>query len=296
MVLLTMVLTKYALIHSFLKSSYLSDFEFSILTLSVLLITAGGYIINDIYDVEADKLNKPNKIFIDKTISKKSAWKSYFLLTFLGLILGVFLSISKLLPFHSLYFFITIIGLYFYSKHLKKQILIGNILVSFFCFLAIYMVYVFDFYVDKETFVENISIETIHNLQFGKTFLKFYFIFSFLTTLIREIIKDIEDVNGDLKLKAKTLPILFGRKRASKVAFFFSCILFLLILIEFQIIQLQSNYYIFLSYVILFLLLPLLYFMYKLWFSKSKKEYSKLSSKMKIIMLFGILSMLLFLI
>ena len=118
-----------------------------------------------------------------------------------------------------------------------------------------------------------------------------YIFFSFATTLIREIIKDIEDINGDLKIKAKTLPIVIGRKRASHVAFFFSCILLLFL---FFVVQFIRNETIFLIYTFFFILLPLLYFMYKLWFSNSKKDFSELSSTMKSIMFFGILSMLLF--
>jgi 4-hydroxybenzoate polyprenyltransferase len=80
MVVLTMVLTKYALIHSFIEKSNLSNLEFCLLSLSVLLIAAGGYIINDIIDIEADRVNKPKKVFIDVTISKK---KSDFRLSFI---------------------------------------------------------------------------------------------------------------------------------------------------------------------------------------------------------------------
>lgn len=289
MVLLTMVLTKYALIHSFITNSYLSNLEFSILTFSVLLITAGGYIINDIYDFETDKINKPNKIFVDKTISKKSAWKNYFLLTFLGLILGVFLSISKLLPFHSLYFIFTIIGLYFYSKNLKKQILIGNILVSLFVGLTIFLLISFE--IDKHFETPKDGIANAFKLLFPFWSVIGYSFFAFLTTFIREIIKDIEDINGDLKIKAKTLPILIGRKRASKVAFFFSAVLLVFLLV---ILQYIKNDTLLLIYGIVFILLPLLYFMFRLWFSNSKKDFSELSNQMKVIMLFGILSMLLF--
>ena len=289
MVLLTMVLTKYALIHSFIKSSYLSDFYFSILTLSVLLITAGGYIINDIYDVEADKINKPNKLFIDKTISKKRAWTTYFILTFMGLILGVFLSIFKLLPFYSLYFIFTIIGLFFYSKNFKKQILIGNILVSFFVGLTIFLLISFE--LDNHFETPNEGSTNAFNMLFPFWSVIGYSFFAFLTTFVRAIIKDIEDVNGDLKLKSNTLPIIIGRKRASKIAFFFSAVLLVFLLIILQIIK--SNILI-LGYGIIFILAPLLYFLYKLWFSKSKQDYSHLSNILKIIMLFGILSMLLF--
>jgi 4-hydroxybenzoate polyprenyltransferase len=243
MVLLTMVLTKYALLNSFVENSYLSHFEFLILIISVLFITAGGYIINDIYDVEADKINKPNKIFIDKTISKKNAWKSYFLLTFLGLILGVFISFYKALGAFSVIFIFTILALYFYSKNLKKLPLLGNLITSLCIAFVIYIVYLFGFkYIEffKLTH-EEIENATLFLQIWVATIL--YAAFAFLTTLIREIIKDIEDVNGDLKINAKTLPIILGRKRASKVAFFFSGILYVFLLITLQFFK---NKYLFL--------------------------------------------------
>ena len=118
-----------------------------------------------------------------------------------------------------------------------------------------------------------------------------YISFSVLTNVIREIIKDIEDINGDLKIKAKTLPIVLGRKRASKVAFFFSAVLLVVLLV---VLQSLKEEYLLLFYGLIFILLPLLYFMYKLWISKTKKDFSKLSNLMKLIMLFGILSMILF--
>ena len=284
MVLLTMVLTKYALIHSFITNSYLTNFEFSILTLSVLLITAGGYIINDIYDIEADKINKPSKVFIDKTISKKKAWKSYYLLTFLGLILGVNLIIKlNLLSIIGIYIF-SIIGLFFYSFYLKKAFILGNILISILCALPILITYFF-------------HLNYVSNNIFTSIFLDFtilaYSFFAFITTLIREIIKDIEDVDGDLKLKAKTSPILLGRKRTSTVAFIVSIVLFFILLILTQILIEENEFY-FLCYTIIFLLFPLCYFLYKLWFSETKKDYSLLGNLMKLIMLMGILSMLLF--
>ena len=292
MVLLTMILTKYALIHSFLKETYLSHLEFSFLALSVVLITAGGYIINDVFDIETDKINKPKKVFIDVTISKKNAWKSYYLLTFFGLILGLYISKHHDFLINSFIFIFTIIGLFFYSKLLKKLPIIGNLMVSSFIWLMILQVSIFEYIkVDNgHDFVSYINLHKNNSFRLSNVIYTFAF-FAFLTTLIREIIKDIEDINGDLKLKAKTLPIVIGRKRASKVAFFLSSLLlvFLIIVIQF----LQDNY-LFLTYGIVFLIFPTINFMSKLWTAESKNDFSKLSSLMKIIMLFGILSMLLF--
>ena len=277
MVLLTMVLTKYALIHSLIGKTYLSNLDFSILVLSVLLITAGGYIINDIYDIETDRVNKPNKVFINNNISKKNAWSYYHIFSLIGLFLSTYLTYKNLEVFHFLYFLGTVLLLFIYSKFLKQQVLIGNLIIAFFCSLIIWITYSFNglMFANKMVFFIIIS----------------YILFSFSTTLIREIIKDIEDINGDLKIKAKTLPIIIGRKRASKVAFFFTSFLLIFLLI---VLQYLKNKHLFLGYGIVFILLPLLYFMYKLWFAETKEDFSKLSSLMKIIMLFGILSMLLF--
>ncbi|PWG04361.1 geranylgeranylglycerol-phosphate geranylgeranyltransferase [Polaribacter aquimarinus] len=292
MVLLTMIFTKYALIHSFLKETYLSHLEFSLLALSVVLITAGGYIINDIYDIETDKINKPNKVFINVTISKKNAWKSYYLLTFFGLILGLYISKNHNFPINSFIFIFTIIGLFFYSKFFKKLPIIGNLMVSSFIWLMILQISIFEYIkVDNgHDFVSYINLHKNNSFRLSTVIYTFAF-FAFQTTFIREIIKDIEDINGDLKLNAKTLPIVIGRKRASKVAFFSSGLLLIFLLIVLQFFQSDM---LFLSYGIVLVLLPLLYFMYLLWTAENKKDFSKLSSLMKVIMLFGILSMLLF--
>ena len=292
MVLLTMVLTKYALIQSYIYLSYLSNLEFITLVLSVVLITAGGYIINDIFDIEADKINKPNKVFIESTISLKNAWISYFFLTFFGLILGICLSFLKEFPNYSFVFLGTVFGLFLYSKFLKRLPLIGNLVVSFFIGLTIYIVYIFDFKYIPDSYL---SFDQLTNSVFHFQVwvnLIIYVFFAFIINLVREIIKDIEDINGDNTLKIKTLPILFGRKRAKNIAVFISLILLI------SLIQISKNHIynfpLLLGYCFIAILAPLSYFIYRLWIAKTKKHYSFLSNLMKVIMFFGILSMLLF--
>jgi 4-hydroxybenzoate polyprenyltransferase len=278
-----MVLTKYALINSFFLKPYLSYLEFLILTLSVLLITAGGYIINDIYDIKTDLINKPNKVFVNKTISKKNAWIYYFLFTFLGLLLGLYLSINTQNSHFFLLFLTTSTILFLYSLFFKKMFFIGNLIVSILISLSIFIILLFDIpYFAELRQVDKYSFSNVLNC---------FLFFAFLTTFIREMIKDIEDIDGDKKVNAKTLPIIIGRKRASKIVFFFTSIFLVFFL---NILQFLKTEILFLSYGIVFILLPLLYFMFLLWKAETKKDFSKLSSTMKIIMFFGILSMLLF--
>ncbi len=289
MVLLTMVLTKYVLIDALIEATSLSDFNFILLALSIILITAAGYIVNDIYDIKADEINKQHKVFIGVLISKKTAWISYYLFNFIGLVLGGYLSLLFNNLFGFCIFIISPILLFFYSTHMKRLLFVGNIIVSLLIALSVLIIPVFEL---NSTTI-HLKDSFLNSLNLAKPFwiVVSYSFFAFLATLIREIIKDIEDVDGDLKLNAKTLPIVIGRKRASRVAFFFSAILIFFLI---TIIKTGKNNVVFFSYATVFLLLPLFYFMYKLWFAKSKKDFTLLSNLLKIILFFGILSMIFF--
>lgn len=275
MVSATMLLTKYILVDSSINTDFIT-IQFCLLILSVVFITSSGYIINDIFDIEADKINKPSKTFIGNSISKKNAWLSYFIINFIGLSLGVYVSFSINKPINSLFFIGTTIGLFIYSKYLKKTPLLGNICIAFFTTLTIIISYVF----------HNNNVSTsITNI------IKCYVLFSFLTTLIREILKDIEDIQGDYKLNMKTLPIIIGIRRTNRVTVAFSLLLILILIIITKEFLLYSPTL--LAYCAIFIIVPLFIFTYKLYNAKTKKDYSFLSAFIKFIMLSGILSMFL---
>ena len=284
MVLLTMILTKYALINSFISDPSLTSIDFIILSLSILCITAGGYIINDLYDIEADTINKPLKVYISKSISKKNAWVIYLLSSTLGVTLGIYLSIIKNIDFLSFYFIGTTLLLFLYSVLLKKLVFIGNLCISLLVALPIYLLYKFD--------SNNITISNILQYFFLSIAIFYYMFFAFLTTMIREIIKDIEDINGDYIVKLKTLPILIGKTRARNISIFLSVVLLLFLFLV------SSNYFIsnkyFLGIIMLMLSTVVVYFIFKSWIATTKKQFQYLSNLMKLIMFIGILSMALF--
>ena len=287
MVLLTMVLTKYAIINSLISS--ISDFQFILLVFSILCITASGYIINDIFDVEADKINKPTKVYIHNTISKKKALNIYKLLTVLGLILGIYTSYLKEEIVYITFFILTIILLYWYSKSLKRIAIVGNLVTSFLVALTIIIVYIFEI---KNTNTASNLLEAISNFFTSISvtiYIFIYIIFAFFMTLIREIVKDIEDIKGDYALKMKTLPILIGVKRTKNIVLIISSLtfLFVLLILKEELLHLP----ILLWYTILFIILPFIWFIYKLYGSKTTKDFHLLSNLIKIIMFFGILSM-----
>lgn len=286
MVFLTMFLTKYALIGN-LTLGIITHFDFDIIVFSVLLITAGGYIINDIYDVDADRINKPTKVYVGNSISFKNAWISYGTLTILGVIFGTYISYKYQYSHNYSFFFIfSALGLFLYSKYLKGIPLVGNMIVSIFVGLSIYIISLFEF-------PKGGVYELINHLEYPRRDILFYVQFAFLMTFIRELVKDIEDVNGDYVLQMKTLPIILGKKRARNITVFFSIVstYFLFICIK----NLRGSFTEVLAlYLIICTCIPMLFFIYKLWNAKTKKEFHFLSNLMKGIMALGILSMSLF--
>jgi 4-hydroxybenzoate polyprenyltransferase len=189
--------------------------------LDTVLIAAAGYVINDIYDQESDLLNKPRKSYIsDGSLSVKSAWYYYWSLILLGLIIASFIafSIDKL---HLLVIYPTTVGLLFvYSKSLKKLPLIGNLVVALFCAFVPGIILYAEWEVLESA---RNSSPAEYELVFGM-FLS-YLTFAFLSTLIREIIKDIEDMIGDKSAGYNTFPIKFGKKKAKLLAIIISLIL-----------------------------------------------------------------------
>ena len=210
-------------------SPLLPHFEFFLLVFSTILIAAGGYIINDIEDIDIDRLNKPEKKQIVERIYPLSiSWKMYLFSIILGFMISIYLAffIHNLVQ---LLIYPAAVGmLYAYSKWWKRQPLIGNFVVSFFCAFVAWIV----FYAEKINFIS----EKLHSViarneanffpegtqQQGYDFLKItfggYAVFAFISTLFREIIKDIEDVQGDKAGNCRTLPIVIGVDSSKKWA------------------------------------------------------------------------------
>ncbi|MCF6346673.1 MAG: geranylgeranylglycerol-phosphate geranylgeranyltransferase [Flavobacteriaceae bacterium] len=283
MIVCIQLLFKYIYFSVFSVATTLSGFDFSILLLATITIAAAGYIINDIYDVEADKINKPNKVIIGKKISKKQGYNYYYLLNSIGLIAGLYVAyrINKL-SFIAI-FIITALLLKVYNSDFKKRPLTGNIIVSLLVSLSILIVGVFDV-------IPAITDENVVEQYHAFRVLIDYSVFAFMFMLLREIVKDIEDVNGDKKLKMKTLPILLGRRRAKNIVFALSFVP--LILVTLYSFNNFSNVPFILAYMLIIVMLPLLHFMTKIIYAKTKKDYTYASNLLKFIMLLGMLSIL----
>ncbi|AOW22000.1 hypothetical protein LPB138_03825 [Urechidicola croceus] len=277
MIGITQILIKYVFFVNHSITSSLNNLEFILLTLSTLLITAGGYVINDIFDVNTDLINKPHKVFIGQQFSIKKSKSIYLILTSIGILIGTAVSIKVNQPFFSLIFILISVVLFYYSKKIKQVAFIGNITVAILIGLSIFLVGIFDLYPNLKSNSNNYQVLNL---------LLAYSLFSISINLDREIIKDIEDVDGDYAQKMKTLPILIGRKRTKKIAFLV-LLLHTFTLFTVSFLYKEINPYIFI-YALVVLMFPLLYLLSIMYTAKKKSDYKKISTYLKIIMLLGI--------
>ena len=289
MIALVQVLIKYALLLPFFEShgviTTLKPLGFAILVIATVLIAAGGYVINDIYDIEIDKVNKPEKLIVGKHISEKTALTLFIILNVIGVGLGYYLSngIGK-----SGFFVIFIIAsalLYIYSSYLKQILLVGNIVVSLVVSLSILLVGIF------ELLPAITDVNRTIQITFFKIILD-YAIFAFMINLVRELVKDIEDIDGDYKGGMQTLPIVLGRERANKIVFTLSLIP--LIGVIYYVITYLFKQTEVVGYFLVLVIAPLIYISIKLFSAEEKSQYKHISLILKLVMLTGMLSMLLY--
>ncbi|WP_345193088.1 geranylgeranylglycerol-phosphate geranylgeranyltransferase [Algibacter agarivorans] len=286
MIALVQLLIKYALLEPFGVSTSLDSLGIILLILASISIAAAGNIINDINDIETDSVNKPDKIIVGKSISEKTAYNLFIILNLIGVGIGFYLSHNiNRAPFFSIFVIISVL-LYVYATYLKRTLLIGNIIISILVALSIIIVGVF----------ELLPSITPSNQQTQVLFFKVildYALFAFIINLLREIAKDIEDIDGDYKAGMNTLPIAIGRERAKIVLVILNFIP-LAGIIHYIISNLYKQQ-IAVGYFLIFIIAPLIYICIKTFSAKLKKEIRHISNMYKLVMLFGMLSLLLYL-
>ena len=249
-------------------------------------IAAAGYIINDYFDLNIDQINKPQKNVFVRTVNRRWAILWHFALSFLGIVATAFA-----VGLHKWYLIIANIGcvglLWFYSTSLKRKLLIGNIVISL---LTAWTVLILFFaYTEPRNAV--LANDPLSIKFFRISFL--YAGFAFIISLIREAIKDMEDMEGDAKYGCKTLPIVSGIK-TTKIYVSVWLVVLIGSLVILQLYVLQFGWWYAIIYSVLLVILPLVYLLRKLSLSASTKDFAYLSGLAKFIMLTGILSMIFF--
>ncbi len=268
----------------------LSLWAFLMLVASVVLITTGGYIINDIADINPDSVNKPGKNVVGEGISTQIATRLYWITTIMGLALGTLFSYQLQQINYSLIFLFSAGLLWFYSQKYKCQPLVGNIVVAALSSLSFGLVWLFSF------FALSNQAEVFASVQLSFPFITrvvlIYAAFAFLVTLFREVVKDLEDYGGDYRFGCRTLPVAFGTIVARVVALITGYIT-----IAGMIWVTWSFYrsgYVVLAIWFVLMALMMFWMLVKLHRSEEKQNYSRLSTLSKVLMLMGVFSMVFF--
>jgi 4-hydroxybenzoate polyprenyltransferase len=243
--------------------SILLDFQLFIIVLASALTIASGYIINNFYDSRKDLINRPNKSQLDRLVSQKTKLYTYFGINFLVFFIAFFVSLRAVL-FFSVYIFL----IWFYSHKLKKYPIIGNLtatLLAVLPFFAVLLYYKNFYYV-----------------------IFFHAFFLYLLLLIKEMIKDLENIKGDMANNYVTIPVKFGENISKKVITILtiSTIIPIYFLIEIYDVGYMDIYF-YLSMIVL------LFFLKLLWKSNSKPQYVKLHNSLKVLIVAGVFSIIL---
>jgi len=257
-----------------------------LLMAATVFIAAGGYVLNDYFDVKIDAINKPDKQIVSNTVSRNAAMKFYQLLTAIGIICGLVLALWSR-SFTMGFTFIVVPGLlWFYSASYKRQFITGNIIVALLAALTILVVCINELAFMQKEFGKLI-FETPIPSQFY-SWIGGFAIFSFLTTWIREIIKDMEDEKGDREMECRTMPIKWGVPKTK--IFLYGLIgitVFGLFLVNELFIQFPGT--LTSRYILFGLTLPFIALIYLISKSKTAIDYHHASTLSKVIMLIGVL-------
>jgi 4-hydroxybenzoate polyprenyltransferase len=263
----------------------LSENLFYLLVIASVSIAAAGYIINDYFDVNIDQINKSSKVIIGKFINRRSAILLHAFLSFIGLVLSGYIGYKLHNILIPIFNFIAINILWFYSSTFKKKILIGNVLISILTSWVILVLTLTEY--RFRIFPHDIVWQRLLKLSF------IYAGFAFIISLIREVIKDMEDIEGDLKFGCKTMPIVWGLPVA-KVFTAVWIVVLTGLLVAIQIYVIQLGWWISALYSVITIIVPLLWVLKKLYTATTSADFHQLSSAVKLIMLAGIISMVFF--
>ncbi len=263
---------------------------FFVLSLSSILIAAAGYIINDYFDLNIDLVNKPQRMVVDKSISRRWAIFFHLIFSMSGILMGFYIGLQTGNWFLGFANAVCVIVLWFYSTNFKKNLLIGNILISL---LTAWVVLVVYFYAVQYKLDSLTYIVTDNAAQKLLRLALLYTSFAFIVTLIREVVKDIEDIEGDRKHGCRTMPIVWGVEFSKIFATIWMVILLVLLLIvTFYILQLKM--WVPALYNILLIVAPAAWSLRLLLKAETTADFAQLSSWIKAVIFTGILSMLLF--
>lgn len=291
-IVLTQILFHTAILDSILlplgTRPSIDGWNFILLVVSSVLIAAAGYIINDYFDINIDQVNKPTANVVDKIVSRRWAMAWHFVLSGVGILLSAWVAWRSGFWYILLGNFMCVLLLFGYSVTLKRKLLSGNILISLLTAWVILVIGLAEF--TSPVFTNSMIVEASGKI-IRISFL--YGGFAFISSLIREAIKDIEDLQGDERYGCRTMPILWG-VNAAKVYIAVWLVVIIALLIILQVYVARFEWWWAMAYSIVFIIVPFILIFLQLFKAKEHTDYHRLSNWTKLVMLTGILSMIFF--
>ncbi|HSV88792.1 MAG TPA: geranylgeranylglycerol-phosphate geranylgeranyltransferase [Bacteroidales bacterium] len=289
MVVLIMYLFRYFIIQPLVTAAgfelVLRGIDFFLLVLSVILITAAGYVINDYFDLRIDRINKPERVIVGRHVSRRSAIIAHWALNSISVILGFYLAWRiKFWPLAPVIAMVPLL-LWSYSFWLKRSFLIGNLTVALLAGLLIPLVWI----------VECKAADFDQGYQLYSAswsfFVLVYSLFAFFSTLTRELVKDMEDFTGDQRAGCKTLTVVAGLEKTRNVVI--ALLTFIILSLAVYSVFLISDTHITLAaYFLVAVILPFAATLYFTCKAFGSLDFKLIQSLLKIAMLTGILSMM----
>jgi 4-hydroxybenzoate polyprenyltransferase len=269
--------------------SGLTAFEFILLILSTLCVTIGGYLINDLFDMDADRLNKPGKNQVGLKFPVASVQVMYWFFTAIGVLLGAWLCLLLDQLAYALIFVFAAGLLWFYSERYQCIPIVGNVVIAFLSSLSFGLVWLFDFFALRNDAPSFTSVQGSFSMV--NRLVLIYMGFAFLVSLIREVVKDIEDKEGDERYGCETFAVSLGSQVSKRLAMAITVIT-LLFSVWTQMFFLNAEFYMLFGY---FLLIDILLLTLIVWLiqAKHKSHYHRLATFTKLVMLIGVISMIL---
>jgi len=260
--LLIIAVAQYFTVAFLVDPKLILDWRLLVLSSSTVIIAAAGYIINDYYDVKIDLINKPERVVVGRGVSRRYAILLHSALSITGILFGLVVNWRI-----GVVNFFSVFMLWWYSNNLKRLPFVGNLVVAFLT-------------------AGSIAIPWLLYPFAGKTTILTYALFAFFTTLVREIIKDMEDLKGDNTFGCKTLPIVWGLRKTKNLIYFLT-IAFVASVLQPKVLVEPLP----MLYFSAFLFAPVAWLIIRLIRADTKRDFFQLSQLCKVIMVLGIFSM-----
>ena len=266
----------------------------TLLILATVLIAAGGYVINDYFDVKIDAINRPDRLIVTRGVTKPEAMRLFQVLTAAGIVCGL-ITAACLRSWVTAVIFVFVPGLlWFYSASYKRQLIIGNLIVALVAALAPLLVAIANIAWLKHLYgnvngIDVLSLTTLpHDIY---AWIGGFAAFAFLGTFIREIVKDMQDVMGDRELECHTLPVVLGEPATKGIV---TALLLLMtgaiVWLAWWVIPFPNGWNsLHARYVVLGLLIPIACELWLIWSARISSDYRTAQSVMKFVLLMGVL-------